>query len=164
MSVNTAIMIEFKNFDPQGNYLCEFGRHDTPPGCFLRPQGMVMDSQDRLWVADACNHRIQVFDATVEPPQLLFHWGSPGEKPGQLRYPYGLVFDAEGNLYVAEMGNHRVQMFTPDGTSLGIWGGVGKQPGQLNLPWGLAIDSLGDIHVVDTYNHRIQRFRFPDPQ
>ena len=31
------------------------------PGEFNRPEGLCVDAQDRLYVADSCNHRIQVF-------------------------------------------------------------------------------------------------------
>ena len=32
------------------------------PGEFNRPEGLCVDKQDRLYVADSCNHRIQIFD------------------------------------------------------------------------------------------------------
>ena len=111
-------------------------------------------------MADACNHRIQVFDANVQPPELLFHWGNPGSGAGQLNYPYASELLDDGNVMVCEFGNHRVQKFTTDGKSLGVWGTAGKQPGQFSQPWAMAIDSKNMIHVADTYNHRIQRFMF----
>ena len=149
-----------QKFDANGEFVFQWGGHGSEPGEFLRPQNLLIDEQDLLWVADACNHRIQVFDARGERPQLAFMWGEAGTEPGQLRYPYDFVFDDEGHIYVAEFGNHRIQKFRRDGTFVAAWGSHGREPGLLNSPWALCRDSQARIHVVDTYNHRIQRVPF----
>ena len=41
--------------------LASFGRFGSGPGEFNRAEGLCVDRQDRLYVADSCNHRIQVF-------------------------------------------------------------------------------------------------------
>ncbi len=148
-----------QKFSPKGTYICSLGSHGTEEGEFLRPQGMAIDDMDQLWVADACNHRIQVFDATQEPPAFKFSFGSSGSEIGQLSYPYNLLFGGDGFLYVCEFGNHRLQKFDLDGKSHGIWGGPGRDAGQLHQPWGMTLDSKGFFHIIDSYNHRIQRFK-----
>lgn len=145
-----------QKFSPAGEFLLEWGGHGSEPGQFVRPQSLAIDSQDRVWVADACNHRIQVFDGQGK---LLQQFGSQGAGLGQLCYPYGLAFDANENLYVCEFGNHRVQMFAPDGRPIACWGQQGRQPGELFAPWGVVLDSQGVMHVLDTMNHRVQRVR-----
>jgi hypothetical protein len=111
-------------------------------------------------VADACNHRIQVFDATgSEPPRIVTTWGAEGSEPGQLCYPYGLALDGRGHIYVCELGNHRVQKFTLDGQSLGCWGTSGREEGELSNPWAIALDSQQRVFILDTYNHRVQQIR-----
>ena len=149
-------------FDSDGNYVDQFGGHGFEPGQFLRPQGFTIDRQDRVWVADACNHRIQVFVPSEQGYRLEKSWGEMGTEEGQLRYPYGIVLDQAGNVYVSEWGNNRVQKFSSDGQSLGTWGGPGKDVGQMSQPWGLVLDSQGFVHVLDSYNNRVQRFKFPD--
>jgi sugar lactone lactonase YvrE len=151
-----------QKFSPEGKFQLEWGKHGAEPGEFQRPQGLAIDKSDRLWVADACNHRIQVFDTRQDPPRLVKIWGQQGAAPGQLKYPYGIALDDDalddgGHVYICEFGNHRVQKFTSDGASLGCWGASGRQPGQLNLPWAVALDSHGAVHVLDTNNHRVQR-------
>ncbi len=146
-----------QKFSPDGEYLFEWGGHGSEPGQFVRPQNLAIDENDHIWVADACNHRIQVFDATGDKARPIRMWGSPGNQPGQLRYPYDLTFDGKGHVYVCEWGNHRVQKFTLDGESLAIWGNSGRGPGQFHCPWALVRDSRGRVHVLDTYNHRVQR-------
>jgi sugar lactone lactonase YvrE len=148
-----------QKFDQQGKFLFQWGSHGTEPGQFIRPQNLDIDAQDHIWVADACNHRIQVFDATGNEARLINIWGTMGTQPGELSYPYDLVLDGQGHLYIAEFGNSRVQKFTLDGKSLGCWGTSGRGEGELARPWALVRDSQGRIHVLDTYNHRVQRFR-----
>jgi len=148
-----------QKFDPEGNFLFQWGGHGSEPGQFIRPQNMVIDSEDRIWVADACNHRIQVFDATGEQARLVTIWGEHGKEPGKLGYPYDLVLDGEGHLYVVEYSNHRVQKFDLKGNSLGCWGSSGKEEGQLASPWALILDANGRVHVIDSENHRVQRIR-----
>jgi hypothetical protein len=38
-----------------------WGESGSAPGCFWLPRGIAIDMQDRIWVADAYNRRIQVF-------------------------------------------------------------------------------------------------------
>jgi DNA-binding beta-propeller fold protein YncE len=143
-----------QKFSPQGEFLLQWGGHGSEPGRFFRPQHLAIDDQQRLWVADASNHRIQVFDAHGK---LLDRWGSAGSQPGQMYYPYCLALDGAGHVYVCEYGNHRVQKFTLEGRSVAMWGGEGRRPGQLFNPWGLVLDSQGRLHVLDSNNHRVQR-------
>jgi sugar lactone lactonase YvrE len=148
-----------QKFTRDGKFVMQWGRHGSERGQFIRPQNLDIDEHDRIWVADACNHRIQVFDASGTEAKLLKIWGEQGTRPGQLRYPYDLALDGEGHLYVCEFGNHRVQKFTLDGEFVAAWGVGGREEGQLHSPWALARDSQGAIHVIDTYNHRVQRIR-----
>lgn len=148
-----------QKFSPQGEFLMQWGGHGGEPGQFKRPNNLAIDEHDYLWVADSCNHRVQVFDATGDEPKLVKMWGIEGTEPGQIRYPYDLVLDGDGHVYIAEFGNHRVQKFTLDGESLACFGGPGREEGQMYQPWALAQDSQGRLHVVDTYNHRVQRIR-----
>jgi len=143
-------------FTHDGHFVLQWGEHGDGPGQFSRPQGLEIDDQDHVWVADSANHRIQVFDSQGK---LLFLWGEEGPGLGQLEYPYNLVLDGQGHVYVCELGNCRIQKFTLDGRSLGAWGTAGDGEGQLNRPWALARDSQGRIHVLDSENHRVQRVR-----
>lgn len=148
-----------QEFDPQGQFVRTFGSQGELPGQFSRPQCLELDSQGLLWVADACNHRIQVFDLSTPEPELVSIWGQSGGAPGQLQTPYGLVIDNDDTVLICEYGNHRIQRFTRAGESLEIWGGYGKQQGHFQHPWGLVVDSKRQMHVLDSENYRIQRFQ-----
>jgi sugar lactone lactonase YvrE len=148
-----------QKFSPHGQFILQWGSQGPAPGQFMRPQSLAVDDQDLIWVADACNHRIQVFDATGSEAKLVRIWGQQGAQPGQLSYPYDLALDGEGHLYVCEFGNQRIQKFTLHGESRGCWGQAGRQPGELSRPWALALDQQQRVHVLDTYNHRVQRIK-----
>lgn len=143
--------------DRDGKLLKRWGSAGDAPGQFARIRALALGPDHLLYVADACNHRIQVFTCDGEYVRCF---GEPGPEPGQLSYPYDLAFAPAGELYVVEYDNHRVQKFTKEGKSLGCWGGPGRAPGRLHNPWALAVDSKGRVHVVDTENHRVQRIRF----
>lgn len=147
-------------------FLLSWGEHGRELGQFLRPQKMVIDKSGLVWVTDACNHRVQVFDTSGGSAKLVKTWGQQGYEPGQLHYPYDILLDeaalagdSAGFVYLCEFGNHRVQKFTLDGEFVGLFGTNGRREGELDQPWGIAKDSKGRMYVLDTYNHRVQRFR-----
>ncbi len=121
-----------------------------------RPSAMVIDDENTLWVADACNHRILRFDLDG---RLLKQFGGLGTAPGQLKYPYDINIDREGNLLVCEYGNCRIQWFDREGRSLRIWGSPGRQLGQLNSPWGVIASRNGLVYVLDSQNARVQAIK-----
>ena len=143
--------------DAEGKFLTCFGRNGQAEGEFNRVRALALGPDGLLYVADACNHRVQAFTRQGE---FVRAFGSPGAGPGELSYPYDLAFHPDGNLYVVERGNRRVQKFRPTGESLGTWGTPGSAPGQLAEPWALVIDRRGRLHVIDTENHRVQRVNF----
>jgi len=145
-----------QKFAPDGRYLLQWGGHGSELGQFVRPQKIVFDNDDHLWVTDAGNHRVQVFDTQGK---LLRSWGTQGSKPGELYYPYDIVLARNDTLYICEYGNHRIQKFTRDGRSLGCWGREGRGDGELFNPWGVARDKLGRLYVLDTGNNRVECVR-----
>lgn len=150
-----------QKFSPEGKFLFQWGGRGSEDGEFLRPQGLDVDEQDRIWVADASNHRIQVFDATGDSAKHVMTWGEHGRKPGQIRFPYDIVLCGD-EVFVCEFGNNRVQKFTRAGKPLGSWGTSGREPGQTHQPWAMTIDQNLQMHVLDSYNHRVQTVNYKD--
>lgn len=146
-----------QKFSPDGEFLYQWGESGEGPGQMMRLQNMGIDSQDQIWVVDAANHRIQIFDATSDKPRLVRMFGTQGPAPGQMYYPYDLTLDGRGHVYICEYSNHRIQKFTLEGQSVACWGRPGRGEGELYQPWALAVDSRGRVHVLDTKNHRVQR-------
>lgn len=124
-------------------------------GQFRRAEGIGIDSQDRLFVADSCNHRIQVFS---RDGKFIREHGKPGAARGDLSYPYDVRVDHAGYEFVCEFGNSRVQIFDGEGRAVEILGGPGGDPGRMNNPWAICLDSKGNLYVADSANHRVQKF------
>jgi ABC-type Fe3+ transport system permease subunit/DNA-binding beta-propeller fold protein YncE len=137
-----------------GKWLAGFGTFGSGPGEFSRAEGLAVDSKDHLYVADSCNHRIQIFDGNG---QWLATYGRAGSGLGELSYPYDICVDADGNQFVCEFGNSRIQVFDSQGRPLEIIGGPGAAPGRFNNPWSIALDSAGNLYVADALNHRVQK-------
>jgi ABC-type Fe3+ transport system permease subunit len=146
-----------QGFDPGTNPVPRllFGRPGPGPGEFNRAEGIGIDRSDRVYVADSCNHRIQVFDA--EGHFLRTH-GRAGSGPGELSYPYDIALDPGGRQYVCEFGNSRVQVFDDRDRRITSVGGYGSRPGEMSNPWAIALDSRGNLYVADAGNHRVLKF------
>ena len=153
-----------QKFDSNGKFLYQWGEHGDQAGQFLRPQGLWIDANDQLWIADAANHRIQVFDVSGDQAEFVKFVGQPGRSAGQLSYPYDLFLDPDQNIYICEFGTHRIQKFDSDGKLLGSWGEAGREPGQLHQPWGMCMGPDDLLFVLDSYNHRIQRLNVNEIQ
>jgi sugar lactone lactonase YvrE len=137
-----------------GKLLLSLGRFGSGAGEFNRAEGLATDAQDRLYVADSCNHRLQVFD---NDGRWLASCGRPGTGLGELSYPYDVCVDAAGNQFVCEFGNSRLQVFDPQHRPVEIIGRAGSAPGRFNNPWSIALDSAGNLYVADALNHRVQK-------
>jgi hypothetical protein len=134
--------------------LAVIGKAGTGPGEFNRPEGLCVDAQDRLYVADSCNHRIEIFSSDGK---FLRAYGRPGTGLGELSYPYDICVDADGRQYVCEFGNSRIQVFDANDRPIDRIGGPGAEPGKFSNPWGVALDSAGNLYVADSQNHRVQK-------
>ena len=120
------------------------------------PSGAAWGPNNRLYVADTGNHRIQTLNSQGQPMGM---WGSRGTNPGQFENPSGIAVDRRtGNVFVADTGNHRIQKFDATGILLAQWGSYGCDPGQFYAPTAVTVDDQGDVYVLDN-NDRVQVFR-----
>jgi ABC-type Fe3+ transport system permease subunit/sugar lactone lactonase YvrE len=132
-----------------------FGKAGAGPGEFNRAEGLGTGTRDRIYVADSCNHRVQIFSTDG---QHLTSYGRPGTAPGEMSYPYDVRVDAQGFQYVCEFGNSRIQIFDPQHRLVEVLGGPGAAPGKMSNPWAIALDSHGNLYVADAGNHRVLKF------
>lgn len=126
---------------------------------FDRPQSIALDpGRRRLIVADACDHRLGVFELDGALVRWIGSRESAGTAPGSFSYPYGLALCTDGSVLVAEFGNSRVQRIDPEsGRCLGVFFSVGRSDGQVMAPWGVA--TIGSTaYVLDSGNSRILGF------
>lgn len=74
---------------------------------------VVFDREENLYVLDAGNHRVLVFN-----PQGKFvrRIGKQGGGPGELMAPVGLAITSAGEIAVTDLGRPAVSLFKKDGT------------------------------------------------
>jgi ABC-type Fe3+ transport system permease subunit/DNA-binding beta-propeller fold protein YncE len=150
-----GVVERIQRFAPRGAKLLDsFGHPGNGLGEFNRAEGLCVDSQDRIYVADSCNHRIQVFSSDGK---FLRTYGKAGTGKGELSYPYDICVDEAGRQYVCEFGNSRIQVFDANDNPIETIGGPGAEPGKFNNPWSIALDSAGNLYVADSQNHRVQK-------
>jgi tripartite motif-containing protein 71 len=149
--------------DAQGNERFRFGRQGGGDGAFQFPGAVAVDAEDRIYVVDTDNHRIQRFT-----PEGDFDvaWGRRGAFPGLLTSPTGIDVVGE-RLYVSEALNHRISVFDLDGRYLYQWGMHAMIPrqgeGRIHYPASIDVDEGATRAVVaEPFERRIQYFnRFP---
>jgi uncharacterized protein (TIGR03437 family) len=80
------------------------GSSDPREGRFRSPRHIATDTDDRLYVADSGNNRIQIFDRVItagpDPlPAVVLYYGS--DRTGRIANPYGIyVSAATGEIWV----------------------------------------------------------------
>ncbi len=112
-----------QKFDANGviqNAWGEYGSADSSSiPQFDNPQGMAIDSDGNIYVADTGNNRIQRFDqiGTLETRVL---WGTYGALDGQFNQPRNVAVDSSDRVYVSEVANRRIQVFGDGTLSAGL--------------------------------------------
>ena len=144
-------------FSPDGTHLKSWGEPGGGPGEFRLPHAIAVDQDDRIYVADRENSRIQVFD---NDGNYLHEWDHV-IRPDDL-----FIDDREGILYVAELGeiagrspdieilphtpHARVSLLDLDGNVIHRFGGDDPvRPGNFFAPHGIWADSKGDLYVAE---------------
>jgi DNA-binding beta-propeller fold protein YncE len=155
-------------FSPDGTLLFSWGEPGTAPGQFRTPHSVRVDKQERVWVCDRENGRIQIFN---DKGEFLSQWADIGGKPCDI------FFGSEEDVYVgiksAEQ-PHGVSIFNMDGELLTRWGSqwppdkiTDKESDLFVTPHAIVVDSRGDIYVgeirhemakVDRGNRAVQKF------
>jgi DNA-binding beta-propeller fold protein YncE len=142
-------------------YVCDFGLHqivvldldsgDTVQtigelgggeGQLLKPTHIDIDDLGTVYVDDAFNFRIQLFDLDGEYMKTI---GYHGDTFGGLSRPKGIAADKDGLLYVVDTAFENVQIFDVETRRLMLYFGGFSGMGGMTLPNGIFID-------YDSYN------------
>ena len=137
---------------------------------FCKPQGITLDRNGNLYVADTMNHTIRRIDRANNVTTVAGVAGACGSADGrgaQARFcePQDIRVDYDGNLYVADTANSTIRRISPSGevrTIAGAAGQCGSADGQgTNARFcrqaALTIDGAGNLFVADTGNGTIRR-------
>ncbi|MCC6980086.1 MAG: protein kinase [Candidatus Melainabacteria bacterium] len=125
----------------------------TRGGSVTKPSGLAFDGRGRIYVTDANDHFIRVFDASGV--FMRDFKNVHGNESGLT----GIALDSTGVAYAADAINGCIQVFQSDmGTWIRKLGSKGDAPGQMQLPCGLAVDRLNQIYCVDYGLSRVSVF------
>ena len=140
---------------------------------FYRPQGLALDRDDQLYVADTENHQIRVVDFQARAVQTLAGTGKQGAWGGEggdamridLNSPWDLALKP-GILIVAMAGPHQIWVIDLLHDQAYPYAGTGEEArrdGAVNeatfaQPSGLAIDG-NTLYVADAESNTIRAVR-----
>jgi hypothetical protein len=120
-----------QRFEPDGDYVSQFGSFGSGNGQFSRPTGVAVDPADGdVLVADRDNHRVQRFSSTG-----VYQSQFDGLDADPIVFPVRVDVDVSGAIYVVEGASWRIQKFDSAGGNP-----VPFAPGVLTNAKELAID------------------------
>jgi len=145
-------------FSVDGKLIKSWGDPGPGQGQFRLPHNIWIDKEDRVWIADRENHRVQIFDTEGK---FLEQWTD-------LIRPTHVFIDDDNTVYISEL-CRRISIFTIDGKLLARWGNEAHALDAPLLvgPHVIAVDSRGDLYVgevatafgkVDRGARTIQKF------
>jgi hypothetical protein len=149
-------------FDKDGHFIKSWGQRGSDPGQFNSLRGIAIDAQGSVYVADAGNKRIQVFDAEGTPKAQITGIGTPAAMcmtPGPHQYLYSSNSnDAEsldnGEIYKLEL----------NGAIVGRFGRAGKLVKEFGMVNSIDCRSENDLLVGELLNWRMQKLTLHPPK
>jgi len=125
----------------------------SSPGKLALPIGIAIDDKDNIYVADAKNASVLVYNKNRT---LIDAIG----KKGEFFRPTGIAINnKEKRLYIVDTKDHDIKVYSLDGKKLFSFGKRGKGESEFNFPTNVAIDRRnGNVVIVDTQNFRVQIF------
>jgi len=90
-------------------------RGEDPDYLFFRPQGVAVDGDGRMYVAEMGSNRVQVFSPQGEYLRTL---GQQGQGPGELQMPIAITASGD-RVVVSDWRNLRLSHWDDEGTHLG---------------------------------------------
>ncbi|HYG78197.1 MAG TPA: PKD domain-containing protein [Planctomycetota bacterium] len=158
------------------------GSATASPRSLNFPNGLALDSNNNVWVADSLNNRVIGFTSPLKSGTPFKVIGQPnyststenagGLSAKSLARPLDVAVDANDNLLIADSYNNRVLMYRDvqnnilDDAADTVYGqpnfisnasnrGGATARNSLALPIGLAVDAAGRVYISDFGNHRV---------
>jgi streptogramin lyase len=140
---------------------------------FFAPQGVTVDAQGNVYVADSDNSTIREIASsglvtTIDGQPGVYGYADGTGTNALFFLPKCVVGDASGNLYVVDTWNQVIRKLTPAGSNwvvstlagqVGIAGytnGTGTNA-EFSNPACAAVDAAGNVYVTDQYNDVIRK-------
>ena len=138
---------QVKKYSLQGKLLSVIGNNrGNNNGQFDTPRGLVFSSNKMLYVADADNHRVQVFQ---QDDKFAFTFGSYGSNPGQFLYPVRIAIDTDNRVLVSDLIGNHISLFSHTGSFISRI--------TCDKPWAITVSPDGHIIAgCDGENNKIR--------
>jgi DNA-binding beta-propeller fold protein YncE len=148
----------------------------APKDSLNNPQGIAVDRDGRLLIADTYNRVVRRLDRngalTVIAGSVAGLTGDGGPaSEAQLNLPMAVTVGPDGSVYVSDAANSRIRAVTADGkiqTVTGFGGGEGiggagfagdgepAEKAKLFSPADVKVDTAGNLYISDSGNNRIR--------
>jgi len=131
---------QIHKFSPDGKLLYSWGELGDELGQFICPHSVWVDKQERVWVADRVNCRVEIFDSQGK---YITHIG-------ELSQPCHAYIDKEETVFIPEALGLSMAIYTIDGKLLARWHNHELEniiP--FTYPHVTAVDSVGDLYLVN---------------
>lgn len=148
-------------FDTSGKLKFKFGERRSAnqkgefKGGFYFPNGVFVDRDGKIFVADSNNRRVQVFSSKGKYLYIVETGGNPR----------GIWIDRKNRLYTSDALGHDVLVIlktNKKGDPLCIFGEQGVEFAQFQYPNGLGLNTAENrIYVTDRENNRVQVWGWP---
>ena len=142
-------------FARDGRFIAHWGSTGTGQGQFMGVKAIAIDAQDNVYVADAGNKRVQVFDAQGAFKSEFSNIGTPRAMcmtRGSTQYLYISHVGDEDGMEDATI--YKVQL---DGKVVGRFGSAGKLPKQFGIANSIDCRSDPTLLVGEMTNWRVQK-------
>lgn len=139
----------------------------------LDAEGIALDKNHNIFIADRRNHRIRKMDGTTGAIKTIAGTGkgafSGDGKPAtsaSLNFPNSVAVDANGNIFFADEFNNRVRKIDAVSGVISTVAGNGKVNFTGNggaalstalVPHRIAFDQQGNLNIADVINSRVYR-------
>ncbi len=135
-------------FNKNGEFIKSWGEKGTGPGQFNLPHTIAVDKNDRIYVGDRENKRIQIFDTDGN---FIEAWTDTG-------YPYCIQI-IDDHLYTIDGVDCKWYKYDLKGNKLAEFGTRGFAPGEMSLPHWMDLNDENDIFVAEVLSWRFQKFQ-----
>ena len=135
---------------------------------FELPDGLVIDSDGNVFVADMDGNRIRKISADLQVTTFAgsgdFGFAEGNGTEASFRWPTCMAMSNSGDIFVSDHRNHMIRKITPNG-DVTVVAGTGERGyvdgealnAQFNDPSCLAIADDGTIYVAESQGHRIRK-------
>ena len=142
-------------FDKDGHFIKSWGSRGSDPGQFNSLHGIAIDAQGNVYVADAGNKRIQVFDGEGTFKTAITTVGTPYAiciAPGSHQYLY-----SSNSNDPERLDNGEIYKLELDGRVVGKFGRAGKLPKEFGMVNSIDCRNENELYVGELTNWRVQK-------